>query len=79
MQEFQIIKWPPVLHVHLKRFSYDVKANSLTKNNKRFEFFSQLDLSHFSDDAIYTLHSVLGEFWFTAKNVLFKLFIERLC
>lgn len=68
LQEFEIIKWPPVLHVQLKRFGYDTKTNSLTKNNKRFDFCSRLDLSQYSDDAIYTLHSVLGKFYSTIKT-----------
>lgn len=70
LQEFEIVKWPPVLHIHLKRFGYDMKSNTSTKNNKQFEFFPQLDLSHYSDDAVYTLHSVLGELQFLIFSFL---------
>lgn len=65
LQEFEIINWPPVLHIHLKRFTYDAATNSSKKNNKRFEFYPQLDFSQYNGDAVYTLHSVLGEFKFT--------------
>ncbi|XP_031626452.1 ubiquitin carboxyl-terminal hydrolase 7-like isoform X2 [Contarinia nasturtii] len=58
-QEFRFIKLPPVLHVQLKRFQYNMKTNTISKNNKPFKFYSTLDLSQYCTDAIYTLHSVL--------------------
>lgn len=61
MQEFRFISLPPILYVQLKRFRYDPKANAVVKSNKRFEFYSKLDLRQYCADATYTLHSVLGK------------------
>lgn len=58
--------FPPVLHLHLKRFEYDFMRNSMVKINDRQEFPPSIDLSEFlSDDADrskswkYNLHGVL--------------------
>lgn len=64
LQEYEIVKLPSVLYIHLKRFNYDIETNISKKNNKRFDFYPTLDLSQYCDDAAYTLHSVLGEFEF---------------
>lgn len=55
---------PPVLHLHLKRFVWDLYGNAAEKINDRFEFGEHLNLDDFLDQkpdtpADYTLHSVL--------------------
>lgn len=61
IQEFCFTNMPPVLHVQLTRFKFDVVANVVSKNNKRFKFYPKLDLRQYCADAEYTLHSVLGK------------------
>mmetsp|Transcript_18165 Transcript_18165/g.59352 ORF Transcript_18165/g.59352 Transcript_18165/m.59352 type:complete len:1097 (+) Transcript_18165:86-3376(+) len=60
--------FPPVLHLHLKRFEYDFTKDTIVKVNDRFEFPEVLDLDqnqYLSVDADpnvrnkYLLHSVL--------------------
>ncbi|KAK1409859.1 hypothetical protein QVD17_36388 [Tagetes erecta] len=64
------IDFPPVLQLHLKRFEYDFKRDTMVKINDRYEFPLELDLDrengkYVSPDAdksirnLYTLHSVL--------------------
>jgi len=57
---------PPILHLQLKRFEYNLWSDSMIKINDRFEFPERVDLSKYlSEDAdknityIYRLHSVL--------------------
>ena len=58
--------FPPVLHLQLKRFEYDIHRDAMTKVNDRHEFPEEFDASDYlSDDAdrsepwIYQLHGVL--------------------
>ena len=41
---------PPVLHLHLKRFEYDMMTGQLIKVNDRYEFPLHLDLDKFVED-----------------------------
>jgi ubiquitin carboxyl-terminal hydrolase 7 len=60
-------KFPPVLHLQLKRFEYDVEKDAMVKINDRHEFPMQIDLGAFLDkespvreqDWKYNLHGVL--------------------
>lgn len=61
IQKFKFISMPPVLHIQLRRFKYDQVTNTVSKNNKRFQFYPKLDLTKYCADAVYTLHSVLGK------------------
>jgi ubiquitin carboxyl-terminal hydrolase 7 len=58
--------FPPVLHLQLKRFEYDIQRDAMVKINDRHEFPFEIDLSEFLDPAadrsqpwIYKLHGVL--------------------
>jgi ubiquitin carboxyl-terminal hydrolase 7 len=56
--------FPPVLHLHLKRFEYDPLRDANVKINDRFEFDESIDLApyleqHPGHEEIYLLHSVL--------------------
>ncbi|KAI8872622.1 cysteine proteinase, partial [Ramicandelaber brevisporus] len=59
--------FPPVLHLQLKRFEYDFERDRMVKNNDRFEFPEEIDLTEFltADSAQinannnYVLHGVL--------------------
>ncbi|KAG4301231.1 hypothetical protein PCK1_002541 [Pneumocystis canis] len=58
--------FPPVLHLQLKRFEYDVQRDTMVKINDHYEFPLEIDLEEFlSDDAnksqphIYKLYGVL--------------------
>ncbi|KAI5867169.1 cysteine proteinase [Durotheca rogersii] len=58
--------FPEVLHLHLKRFEYDIQRDTMMKINDRFEYPEVLNLEPFLDnDAdksepwIYKLHGVL--------------------
>ncbi|KAL1956846.1 hypothetical protein VTO42DRAFT_6796 [Malbranchea cinnamomea] len=58
--------FPPVLHLHLKRFEYDIHRDAMMKINDRHEFPEEFDASpYLSEDAdksepwIYQLHGVL--------------------
>lgn len=62
IQEFKFTSMPPVLHIQLRRFKYDHITNTVSKNNKRFQFYPKLDLTKYCVDAEYTLHSVLGKY-----------------
>jgi ubiquitin carboxyl-terminal hydrolase 7 len=58
--------FPPVLHLHLKRFEFDFMREQMTKINDRFEFPETWDASPYLDKGadksepfIYKLHGVL--------------------
>lgn len=58
--------FPEVLHLHLKRFEYDIQRDAMMKINDRFEFPETLDLEPFlekdadkSESWTYKLHGVL--------------------
>lgn len=57
---------PPVLHLQLKRYEYDMQRDAMVKINDRFEFPFEIDLGEFLDDTadrskpwVYKLHGVL--------------------
>lgn len=60
-------KFPPVLHLQLKRFEYDIEKDAMVKINDRHEFPMEIDLASFLDqespvakeDWKYNLHGVL--------------------
>ncbi|CAD6985631.1 unnamed protein product [Tilletia controversa] len=61
-------KFPPVLHLQLKRFEYDIEKDAMVKINDRHEFPLEIDLADYLDPAnpektsqswIYKLHGVL--------------------
>lgn len=60
-------KFPPVLHLQLKRFEYDIEKDAMVKINDRHEFPMQIDLGPYLDnespvrneDWKYNLHGVL--------------------
>jgi ubiquitin carboxyl-terminal hydrolase 7 len=60
-------KFPPVLHLQLKRFEYDIEKDSMVKINDRHEFPMDIDLAAYIDndspvknqDWKYKLHGVL--------------------
>ena len=56
-------KFPPVLHLQLRRFEYDMEKDAMTKINDRHEFPLDIDLTEFleteeekSVDSAYSLH-----------------------
>jgi len=58
--------FPPVLHLQLKRFEYDIQRDAMVKINDRHEFPFEIDLDEFLDSGadrsqpwIYKLHGVL--------------------
>lgn len=59
--------FPPVLHLQLKRFEYDIEKDAMVKINDRHEFPMQIDLGSYLDsespavkeDWKYNLHGVL--------------------
>ncbi|KAH9079482.1 ubiquitin carboxyl-terminal hydrolase 5 [Lactarius deliciosus] len=58
--------FPPVLHLQLKRFEYDVQRDAMVKINDRHEFPFEIDLAEFLDETadrsqpwVYKLHGVL--------------------
>ncbi|GMK58352.1 hypothetical protein CspeluHIS016_0503840 [Cutaneotrichosporon spelunceum] len=58
--------FPPVLHLQLRRFEYDVEKDALAKINDRHEFPFEIDLAEFLDESadrsvshVYKLHGVL--------------------
>ncbi|KAI0318629.1 ubiquitin carboxyl-terminal hydrolase 5 [Amylostereum chailletii] len=58
--------FPPVLHLQLKRFEYDVQRDAMVKINDRHEFPFEIDLGEFLDETadrskpwVYRLHGVL--------------------
>ncbi len=58
------ISFPPVLHLHLKRFEYDPMRDANLKINDRLEFYERIDLSEYMEEKPekpmhYLLHSVL--------------------
>jgi len=59
----KILKLPPVLQLHLKRFDYDLYRDALVKINDRFEYGTEIDLSKYVEKSdgtdVYVLHSVL--------------------
>ncbi|KNC85314.1 hypothetical protein SARC_02497 [Sphaeroforma arctica JP610] len=57
-------KLPPVLHLQLRRFEYDIDADAMVKINDRHEFDERINLDKYlhnpgSEPADYTLYSVL--------------------
>ncbi|CAG9094237.1 unnamed protein product [Plutella xylostella] len=59
--------FPPVLHLHLMRFQYDPQTDNSVKFNDKFEFFEEINLDPYLQEAAvpaqspaqYTLHAVL--------------------
>jgi ubiquitin carboxyl-terminal hydrolase 7 len=58
--------FPPVLHLQLRRFEYDIERDALVKINDRHEFPYEIDLAEFLDEEAdrtvshkYKLHGVL--------------------
>jgi len=59
--------FPPVLHLHLKRFEYDPMRDANVKINSSFEFHEEIDLAPYLEQGTdgtqqpmrYLLHSVL--------------------
>ena len=58
--------FPPVLHLQLKRFEYDMERDAMVKINDRHEFPLEIDLKEFLDESAdreanynYVLHGVL--------------------
>ncbi|THH20676.1 hypothetical protein EW146_g701 [Bondarzewia mesenterica] len=58
--------FPPVLHLQLKRFEYDIQRDAMVKINDRHEFPFEIDLGEFLDETadrsqpwVYKLHGVL--------------------
>ncbi|KII89207.1 hypothetical protein PLICRDRAFT_599629 [Plicaturopsis crispa FD-325 SS-3] len=58
--------FPPVLHLQLKRFEYDLQRDAMVKINDRHEFPFEIDLAEFLDESmrgtepwVYKLHGVL--------------------
>jgi ubiquitin carboxyl-terminal hydrolase 7 len=56
--------FPPILHLHLKRFEYDPLRDANVKINDRFEFDEEIDLAPYMEEhpggpEMYLLHSVL--------------------
>ncbi|KAI0780819.1 cysteine proteinase [Trametes elegans] len=58
--------FPPVLHLQLKRFEYDIQRDAMVKINDRHEFPFEIDLGDFLDETadrsqpwVYKLHGVL--------------------
>ncbi|KAF8959015.1 hypothetical protein BDZ97DRAFT_1839371 [Flammula alnicola] len=58
--------FPPVLHLQLKRFEYDIQRDAMVKINDRHEFPFEIDLDEFLDVSadrsqpwVYKLHGVL--------------------
>ena len=58
--------FPPVLHLQLRRFEYDIQRDAMVKINDRHEFPFEIDLDEFLDASadrsqpwIYKLHGVL--------------------
>ncbi|KAB5596509.1 Ubiquitin carboxyl-terminal hydrolase [Ceratobasidium theobromae] len=59
-------EFPPVLHLQLKRFEYDIQRDAMVKINDRHEFPFEIDLAEFLDETadktqswVYKLHGVL--------------------
>lgn len=58
--------FPPVLHLQLKRFEYDIQRDAMVKINDRHEFPFEIDLEEFLEEGadrsqpwVYKLHGVL--------------------
>lgn len=63
-RKVSFVKFPPVLHLQLMRFQYDMYSEGHSKLNDRYEFPEHLILDDFlkepeSSPAHYTLHAVL--------------------
>jgi len=43
----EFIEFPPILHLHLRRFEYDFETDMMEKINSKFEFPPEIDLSEF--------------------------------
>jgi len=76
------VSFPPVLHLHLKRFEYDAERDASVKINDRHEFPFEIDLEEFLDETadksqswVYKLTGVLvhsgdlhgGHYWALIK------------
>jgi len=74
--------FPPVLHLQLQRFEYDIQQDAMVKINNRHEFPFEIDLDEFLDASadrsqpwIYKLHGVFvhsgdlhgGRYWALIK------------
>jgi ubiquitin carboxyl-terminal hydrolase 7 len=44
-------KFPPVLHLQLKRFEYDMHKDAMVKINDRHEFPETIDLSDYLEES----------------------------
>ncbi|TDL18071.1 hypothetical protein BD410DRAFT_806893 [Rickenella mellea] len=60
--------FPPVLHLQLKRFEYDIQRDAMVKINDRHDFPFEIDLSEFLDESsdksqswLYKLHCHSGD------------------
>mmetsp|Transcript_23488 Transcript_23488/g.32787 ORF Transcript_23488/g.32787 Transcript_23488/m.32787 type:complete len:167 (-) Transcript_23488:2595-3095(-) len=68
-KSYNFTKFPPIVFVHLARFTYDAKSNSRKKLNTHFSFPDQINLGKFirctdksqkqADDDVYVLASIL--------------------
>lgn len=60
----EFIKFPPVLHLHLRRFQFDYNTLRMTKINDKFEFPISIDIKPYiidskEEDYTYDLYGVL--------------------
>jgi ubiquitin C-terminal hydrolase len=56
----EFLEFPPILHLHLRRFEFDCTSGRIVKINTRFEFPQSLDLSRIvGKSAVFTLYGVL--------------------
>mmetsp|Transcript_33094 Transcript_33094/g.53664 ORF Transcript_33094/g.53664 Transcript_33094/m.53664 type:complete len:668 (+) Transcript_33094:182-2185(+) len=64
----KFMKFPPVLHLQLKRFEYDPQRDAMVKVNDKYEFYQEIDLDKYlAEEAersanmknVYQLHSIL--------------------
>jgi ubiquitin carboxyl-terminal hydrolase 7 len=68
----RFIQFPPVLHLQLKRFDFDLQTLRNYKVNSRFEFPRELDIRkyadpnspHKDDPAVYVLQGNICELFF---------------
>lgn len=83
---------PPVLHLQLKRFEYDIERDAMVKINDRHEFPLEIDLAEFVAEGEekrkagphgfnYTLHGYVcdGDVNFNSNLWKFWLVIWRTC
>lgn len=77
-QKREFINLPSILTIQLMRFQFNSETEVADKNNKRFEFGPNLDLSEYSAGSEYLLHSVLGKF-IIVSHLFSKNFIRFVC